>query len=67
MRLEHVHLDLNISGCWTEKKVLNEKDVLKLPAKDGLPVEVAAMLSVNPCTAYRMLKDFEHLQPGKGA
>ena len=47
-----------------EKKVLNENEVLKIPAKEGLPVEVAAMLSVNPCTAYRMLKDFEHLQPG---
>ena len=32
--------------------------------KEGLPVEVAAMLSVNPCTAYRMLKDFEYLHPG---
>ncbi|CAB4017226.1 enoyl-[acyl-carrier- ] reductase, mitochondrial isoform X1 [Paramuricea clavata] len=51
-------------GCWTEKKVLNEKDVLKIPVKEGLPVEVAAMLSVNPCTAYRMLKDFEYLHPG---
>lgn len=24
----------------------------------------AATISVNPCTAYRMLKDFESLKPG---
>ncbi|XP_028406364.1 enoyl-[acyl-carrier-protein] reductase, mitochondrial-like [Dendronephthya gigantea] len=51
-------------GCWSEKKVLNKKDVLKIPYKEGLQIEVAAMLSVNPCTAYRMLKDFERLQRG---
>ena len=53
-----------IVGCWTERKVLNERDVLKLPVREGLPIDVAAMLSVNPCTAYRMLKDFEQLQEG---
>lgn len=29
-----------------------------------IPVLCAATLSVNPCTAYRMLTDFETLAPG---
>ena len=57
-------MEHNILGCWTENKVLKEVDVLKIPVKDGLPVDVAAMLSVNPCTAYRMLKDFDNLKQG---
>ncbi|KAJ8974014.1 hypothetical protein NQ317_006484 [Molorchus minor] len=37
-------------------------NVLKVPKRLGL-VE-AATLTVNPCTAYRMLKDFVDLKPG---
>lgn len=41
-----------------------EKDVMKIEDKDGLnPVQVGTV-SVNPCTAYRMLKDFESLETG---
>jgi len=29
-----------------------------------MDVVTAATISVNPCTAYRILKDFENLQPG---
>ena len=39
-----------------------EHQVLKIPA--SLPVEAAATVSVNPCTAFRLLKDFEDLEPG---
>ena len=35
---------------------------MKIPP--GLPVDAAATVSANPCTAFRMLKDFEDLQPG---
>ena len=42
--------------------VVSEDQVLKIP--NGLPVEAAATVSVNPCTAFRLLKDFEDLQPG---
>lgn len=37
--------------------------LLKVPS--DIPVLCAATLSVNPCTAYRMLADFETLAPGK--
>ena len=30
----------------------------------AIPLELAATLSVNPTTAYRMLKDFVTLKPG---
>jgi len=31
---------------------------------NDIPVPYAATLGVNPCTAYRMLKDFVQLKPG---
>ncbi|KAL9980556.1 hypothetical protein ACROYT_G009158 [Oculina patagonica] len=49
-------------GSWCRHLVVLEHQVLKIPA--GLPVEAAATVSVNPCTAFRLLKDFEDLQPG---
>ncbi|XP_078538648.1 enoyl-[acyl-carrier-protein] reductase, mitochondrial [Lissotriton helveticus] len=49
-------------GTWRTEMVAAEDLLLKVP-KD-LPVESAATLSVNPCTAYRMLLDFETLRPG---
>ncbi|XP_046858508.1 enoyl-[acyl-carrier-protein] reductase, mitochondrial-like [Xenia sp. Carnegie-2017] len=39
-------------------------DCDKIPVKNGLSMKDAAMLSINPCTAYRMLKDFQPLQEG---
>lgn len=39
-----------------------EETLLKVPS--DIPVLCAATLSVNPCTAYRMLADFESLAPG---
>lgn len=50
-------------GSWCRNLVVLEHQVLKIPA--GLPVEAAATVSVNPCTAFRLLKDFEDLQPGE--
>lgn len=49
-------------GSWCRHLVALEHQVLKIPA--GLPVEAAATASVNPCTAFRLLKDFEDLKPG---
>ncbi|KAK9883105.1 hypothetical protein WA026_001304 [Henosepilachna vigintioctopunctata] len=49
-------------GTWRTHLTINRDNVLKVPKKLGL-VE-AATLSVNPCTAFRMLKDFEKLKPG---
>lgn len=49
-------------GSWCRHLVVSEDQVLKIP--NGLPMEAAATVSVNPCTAFRLLKDFEDLQPG---
>ena len=51
-------------GTWTDMKVVNESDVVLVPRKPGMSIAAAATLAVNPCTAYRMLKDFEIMKPG---
>ena len=42
--------------------MLAEGDVISLP--NDIPLLSAATLGVNPCTAFRMLSDFEELKPG---
>ncbi|XP_043940998.1 enoyl-[acyl-carrier-protein] reductase, mitochondrial isoform X3 [Protopterus annectens] len=49
-------------GTWRTEAVYNEKTLTKVP--HDIPLVCAATLSVNPFTAYRMLHDFETLQPG---
>lgn len=49
-------------GTWRTAAVLKAGDLVSLP-KD-IPVLSAATLGVNPCTAFRMLTDFEELKPG---
>ncbi|NXU51606.1 MECR protein, partial [Turnix velox] len=49
-------------GMWRTQGTFQEKTLLKVP-KD-IPLLSAATLSVNPCTAYRMLIDFQSLAPG---
>ncbi|XP_067386879.1 enoyl-[acyl-carrier-protein] reductase, mitochondrial isoform X1 [Emydura macquarii macquarii] len=49
-------------GTWRTNAVVSEEILLKLPC--DIPLLCAATLSVNPCTAYRMLADFETLGPG---
>lgn len=49
-------------GSWSKYLVLNENQIFPVPY--ALPLPEAATLTVNPCTAYRMLKDFIKLQPG---
>jgi trans-2-enoyl-CoA reductase len=53
---------VNALGTWRTHTLLCKSNVLKVPKKLGL-VE-AATLTVNPCTAYRMLRDFVDLKPG---
>lgn len=51
-------------GTWRTHALASEDKVLKVH-KDGLtPIQVGTV-SVNPCTAYRMLKDFEELREGQ--
>ncbi|XP_076790221.1 enoyl-[acyl-carrier-protein] reductase, mitochondrial isoform X2 [Arvicanthis niloticus] len=49
-------------GTWRTEAVFSEEAMIGIP-KD-IPLQSAATLGVNPCTAYRMLVDFEQLQPG---
>lgn len=52
-------------GTWRTHALAEESNVLKIENKEGLtPIQVGTV-SVNPCTAYRMLKDFEELKEGE--
>lgn len=49
-------------GTWQSHLVTKNENLLKVPEKLGL-IE-AATLTVNPSTAFRMLRDFTQLKPG---
>lgn len=49
-------------GSWSRQRVLNQDEVILVP--DTIPTETAAMISVNPPTAWRLLHDFVELKPG---
>ncbi|NXD14969.1 MECR protein, partial [Nothocercus nigrocapillus] len=49
-------------GTWRTEAVFPDEALLRVPS--DVPVLCAATLGVNPCTAYRMLADFETLRPG---
>ncbi|XP_072264984.1 enoyl-[acyl-carrier-protein] reductase, mitochondrial-like isoform X1 [Pyxicephalus adspersus] len=49
-------------GTWRTEAVCKANEVI--PVANDISVISAATLSVNPCTAYRMLKDFVTLRPG---
>ncbi|KAM5269779.1 enoyl-[acyl-carrier-protein] reductase, mitochondrial isoform 1-T1 [Hipposideros larvatus] len=49
-------------GTWRTEAVFSEEALVAVPS--DIPLQSAATLAVNPCTAYRMLMDFEQLKPG---
>jgi trans-2-enoyl-CoA reductase len=49
-------------GTWREEAQANEASFIKIC--NDIPVAYAATIAVNPCSAYRMLRDFETLKPG---
>lgn len=49
-------------GSWRSHAIENENRFIRIP--NSLDKHLAASLSVNPCTAYRMLNDFQKLNPG---
>lgn len=59
---DRVVLLTNALGTWRSHVQTFQEDVYKIPKKLGL-VE-AATLMVNPCTAYRMMRDFCALKSG---
>ncbi|RKP27684.1 hypothetical protein SYNPS1DRAFT_12310 [Syncephalis pseudoplumigaleata] len=53
------------SGTWRTDMMVDYTQIVRLPRHEALTLLQAATLSVNPCTAYRMLKDFVDLAPGE--
>jgi trans-2-enoyl-CoA reductase len=53
-------------GTWRTHALAQKDQVLKIENKEGITPLQAGTVSVNPCTAYRMLKDFETLDPQRG-
>lgn len=49
-------------GTWREEAVVDQELVDKIP--NDIPRPYAAIIGVNPSTAYRLLKDFGNLKPG---
>lgn len=52
----------NAWGTWRSYALEEEKNLIKIP--NDLDPAMAATLAVNPCTAFRMLQDFETLSKG---
>lgn len=50
-------------GTWRTHALARSEDLLRVPTHGVGPIEVATV-SINPCTAYRMLRDFAQLKPG---
>ncbi len=51
-------------GTWRTHAVATVDNVSKIDNKEGLTPTQVGTVSVNPCTAYRMLKDFAELKEG---
>ncbi|KAI9873587.1 MAG: mitochondrial 2-enoyl thioester reductase [Pleopsidium flavum] len=53
-------------GTWRTHMQVDESKVLKIEDRSGLNATQVGTVSVNPCTAYRMLRDFVDLDAEKG-
>ncbi|KAL0633568.1 mitochondrial 2-enoyl thioester reductase [Maublancomyces gigas] len=51
-------------GTWRTHASASSANLLKIPSDPSITAIQAATISVNPCTAYRMLKDFTPMQKG---
>ncbi|XP_069668994.1 enoyl-[acyl-carrier-protein] reductase, mitochondrial [Periplaneta americana] len=49
-------------GTWRTHGICEAKEMVKVP--DNIGIVEAATVTVNPCTAYRMLRDFVSLKSG---
>lgn len=59
---QHVIL-YKLGGSWTTHKVAPESDWQPVDL-DNVKLEYGACLAINPCTAYRLLRDFVDLKKG---
>ena len=62
LRVGQPVISLDRVGNWCEAYVGDANSLIPLP--DDIPLEQAAMLSVNPPTAWRMLEAFVDFEPG---
>ena len=54
-------------GTWrTYSSADSEEEVIAIDNRDGITAVQAGTVSVNPCTAYRMLRDFVRIDPARG-
>ncbi|XP_034834589.1 enoyl-[acyl-carrier-protein] reductase, mitochondrial-like [Maniola hyperantus] len=60
---ERVVLTSRMRGTWNVYGIYHERDVHVISPK--IPLPEAAMLTISPCAAYRMLKDFRLVRPGE--
>lgn len=51
-------------GTWRTHAQTDASNLLKIENKDGLTPIQAGTVSINPCTAYRMLRDFSDMKEG---
>lgn len=51
-------------GTWIQSTKAVETDVIKICDKNAMPLPYAATIASNPCTSYRLLRDFADLKPG---
>ena len=49
-------------GTWAEETIVDQRNIVAV-SDEGDPLQLA-MLSINPATAYLILKQFTHLMPG---
>lgn len=59
---DRVIISSRLLGTWQLYGIYNEREVHIVTPK--LPIPEASMLSIAPCMAYRMIKDFVNVQPG---
>lgn len=62
---DHVVMGRAGLGTWRTHAAGPAEDFQRLPEAKNVSLIQEATLTVNPCTAYRMLKDFVKLQPGE--
>ncbi|KAJ3216758.1 hypothetical protein HK099_005744, partial [Clydaea vesicula] len=62
----YIFPNVNSFGTWRESAICKESDLISLNIKEDSVFDplLAAALTVNPCTAYRMLLDFVTLEKG---
>ena len=56
------HSCASYTGIWRTSIVAGADHFVKI--SQSIPLQMAATISINPTTAYRMLKDFVNLKPG---